>query len=165
MLLTDPSRLWYISSKMHARGRRAMPRLIKAYIFVAFRAILPPEAILAGPVQLGHYALGVVIHPNVSIGINVKIWHNVTIAVSASPGAARRVVLGDEVEVGAGTVIISREDEDLQVVSGCRIGANSVVPRSLSQRGTYVTQPARAATPRVGVDQPVVSTPRPSAVG
>lgn len=143
MLLTDPAKLWFISTKLHARGNHIVPRVIKAYNFLVFRAVLPPEARLEEPVKLGHYALGVVIHPNVTLGRNVRIWHGVTIAVSASPGAQRRVHIGDNVEIGAGAVIISRETEDLEIADGSRIGANAVVPRSLSVSGTYVAERAK----------------------
>lgn len=143
MILIDPSRLWFLSSRLHRSGHRLPARLIKAYVFAVFRAILPPEALLEEPVRLGHYASNVVVHPCVTLGREVRLWHNVTIAVSGPTDGDRRIIVRDRVTLGTGVVVISREDEDLEICADVRVGAGSVVTRSISVPGTYVGSPAK----------------------
>lgn len=143
MFLTDPSRIWYRATLLHRRGARRRARLLKGYLFLAFRAVLPPEATLAGPVALGHYGLGIVVHPNVVIGERVRLWHRVTLAVSDSPGSDTRIVIGDDCEIGTGAVVVTRLRENLSVASGVSIGANAVVTRSIEAPGSYAGIPAR----------------------
>lgn len=143
-MLTDPSKLWFLSTRLHKRGWRRLARFIKAYNYLAFRAILPPEANLAEPVRLGHFGLNVVVHPNVAIGRRVHLWHNVTISASDSPGTATRVSIGDDVTIGAGAAIVSRERQSLHICSDVAIGANCVVTRDLLTPGSYGGVPAVA---------------------
>jgi len=146
VILTDPSRLWFSAHRLYVRGSRVLPRIIKAYLFVVFRAVLPPEAVQEGPVSLGHRGMNVVVHPNVKFGSNVHLWHGVTLAVSAPPGSSRAIRIGDDVTIGAGTVVVSRETEDLEIPAGTRIGANGLVVRSLPCPGTYVSAPSKLVT-------------------
>lgn len=142
MLLTDPGRLWLLSTKYYREGKRRRARLIKAYLFFVFRTVLPPEADIAGIPALGHWAMNIVVHPNVSLGRNVIIWHGVTLSVSDSPGTASRLTIGDRVEIGTGAVITTPLRDSLSICSDVKIGANSVVTRSISVPGTYVGAPA-----------------------
>lgn len=142
MILADPGRLWFLSTRLHVRGWRRTARLLKAYNFLVFHAVLPPEARLVEPVTLGHFGLNIVVHPNVSIGKRVHIWHGVTIAVSDSPGSSSRVTLDSDITIGTGAVIVSREKQSMHICSGVKIGANSVVSRSIAIPGTYLGRPA-----------------------
>jgi serine acetyltransferase len=142
MLLRDPSRLWFLSTRLYKKGWTRCARAIKAYNYFVFRAILPPEAELLEPVRLGHFGLNIVIHPNVSIGRRVHLWHSVTISASDSPGSATRVIIGDDVSIGAGAAIISRERQSLRICSSVVLGANCVVTRDLIAPGSYGGVPA-----------------------
>lgn len=146
MLIFDPARLWLLSSRMWQCGKRRRARLIKAYIFIAFRAALPPEAMLAGAPRLGHWAMNIVVHPNVTVGRDVMIWHNVTLSVSDSPGTSSRLTIGNSVEIGTGAVIITPLRGSLTVCDNVVIGANSVVTNSIIEAGTYVGAPAKLVT-------------------
>lgn len=143
MILSDPSRLWYVSTRWHQRGWKRRARAIKAYNFLLFNAVLPPEAQLEAPVSLGHFGLGVVVHPNVTIGKDVMLWHGVTLSVGDSPGSETRLILGDSIVVGAGAQIIGRERQTLRVGDDVRIGANAVVTSNCVAAGVYVGVPAR----------------------
>ena len=139
----SPVLLWRASIFCHQHGARLFARMLKGVNFLLFRAVLPPEVRLGNRVALGHYGLNVVVHPNVDIGDDVRLWHNVTIAVSDSPGSATRITIGDRVTIGAGAVIVSRERSPLNIASDINVGANAVVARSLGESGTYVGIPAR----------------------
>lgn len=142
MFLTQPNRLWLLSTRYYREGRHRRARLIKAYLFLFFRAVLPPEAVLAGLPALGHFAMNIVVHPNVSLGREVVLWHGVTLSVSDSPGTTSRLTIGDRVEIGAGAVVITPLRDSLFICNDVRIGANSVVTRSINEPGTYAGAPA-----------------------
>jgi serine acetyltransferase len=149
-LLLDPGRLWLLSTRLWQQGKRRRARLVKAYVFVTFRAALPPEAILRGPVGLGHWAMNVVVHPNTTIGRNVMIWHGVTLSVSDTPGTDARLEIGDNVTIGTGAVIVTPLRGGLTICDHVAIGANSVVSRSITEPGTYVGAPATRVDKRTG---------------
>lgn len=143
MFLTDPSRVWFASTKLHAKGRKRLARLLKLYNYLVFKAVLAPEANLLEPVILGHYGLGIVVHPNVTFGRNVRIWHSVTLSVTDSPGTKTRLEVGDNVEFGAGSVVVTRYKESCSICSDVRIGANSVVTRDILHPGSYAGSPVK----------------------
>ncbi|QSR16204.1 oligosaccharide flippase family protein [Novosphingobium sp. KA1] len=143
IMLFDPPRLWLLSTKLYQNGKPRSARIIKAYLFFIFRAVLPPEAVLRGKPELGHWAMNIVVHPNVTIGEDVMIWHGVTLSVSDSPQAPSRLVIGDRVVIGAGTVIVTPFHSGLTICNDVKIGANSVVSRSITEPGTYVGAPAK----------------------
>lgn len=71
----NPATLWWWSCRAYRRRLTVVARLLKALNFVLFKAILPYEADIQRDIHLDHYALGVVMHPNVSIGHRVRIYH------------------------------------------------------------------------------------------
>lgn len=142
MLLTDPARLWLISTQYHHQGKFRRARLIKGYLFICFRAILPPEANLSAIPSLGHWATNIVVHPNVTLGRDVMIWHNVTLSVSDSPGTTSRLTVGNRVTIGTGAVVVTPLRGSLTICDDVAIGANSVVSRSITEPGTYAGAPA-----------------------
>lgn len=138
----NPERLWAISRALHARGLRLPARAIKAVNDLVFHAILPPEAKVGENVELGHHGSQVVIHPNVVIGDNVRIWHGVTLAVAAPIGSEFRLIIEDDVMIGAGSVVITRERQSMTIGRGAVIGANSVVTRDVPEGVVVAGNPA-----------------------
>jgi serine O-acetyltransferase len=142
-----PELIWAASRKFHSRGSNIRARISKALVFLLFRAVLPPEAIVGSRLRLGHWGMNVVVHPSVTIGSDVTIWHGVTIAVSDKIESSSRIIIGDRVSIGAGAVIVSRTGEGLVVCDDVTIGANAVVTRDIKLAGTYVGIPAKRVTP------------------
>ncbi len=140
----SPVRLWYISTKLYARGYELPAKLIKLLIYFVYHAVLPYQAIIERDVQLEHYGLGVVIHPNVTLGHGVRIFQHVTIATRTWVGSPARIVVEDNVLIGAGAVIISRPDEGMVIGQGSSVGANAVVTKDVPANAVMV---GVAATP------------------
>ena len=81
--------------------------------------------------MLDHYGLGVVIHPNVTIGDRVRIYHGVTLAAETWVGSEHRIVVGDDVMIGAGAMVVARTNTSLHIGNGARIEAGAVVTKDV----------------------------------
>lgn len=136
------SRAWMASCRLHARRWRRLARLMKALNFFAFRALLPPEAILGEDLRMKHYGLGVVVHPNVTIGDRVTIYHQVTIAGESWIGSPHRVVIGNDVVLGVGAKLIPRADQGLLIGDNAIVGAGAVVTSNVPASHIAVGVPA-----------------------
>lgn len=137
-----PERIWLASIRMHRRGRHRVARVLKAVNALVYSTALPPEADVADDVTLWHHGLGVVIHPDTTIGRGVEIAQGVTIAAgSAEPGAGLGVTVEDGVTIGAGACIIPKEGFGLTLGRGCVVGANAVVTKDVPA-GSVAVGPA-----------------------
>ena len=135
----SPERLWLFSTALNRRGHRSLARVVKAVNAAIYHNSLPPEASISPDIRLGHHGFGTVIHPNVEIGRRVKIWQNVTIATRAGLKSPVRIVIGDDVSIGANAVVISPARDDLRIGRGARIGAGAVVTDDVPAEATVVS--------------------------
>ena len=67
--------------------------------------------------MLEHLALGVIIHPQVEIGSNCRIYHHVTLASESFLGSLFKIVLGNDVTIGAHSIVVGRSNTSLQLVT------------------------------------------------
>ncbi len=139
----NPVTLWRWSRAAYRRKIPFVPRGLKAMIFLVYHAVLPCEAVVGRDLMLDHYGLGVVIHPNVTIGNRVRIYHGVTLAAETWVGSEHRIFVGDDVLIGTGAIIIARSDTGLKIGNGARIGAGAVVTKDVAPGTTVVGSPAR----------------------
>lgn len=136
-----PEKLWLISVKLHRKGLRRAARVVKAINALLYSNALPPEANVADDVALWHHGLGVVIHPDTTVGRRVRIAHGVTIAAGAGhANSGLGVVIENDVSIGAGACIIPKEGYGLTLGAGCIVGANAVVTRDV-EPGVVVVGP------------------------
>jgi len=135
-------RLWRCSSFLHRHGYRRLGRVVQRLNGFLHHNDLGAARLGPG-VWLGHRGLGVVVHDNVVLGARVRLWHNVTLAVRAKPGSEHRIVIGDDVMIGANAVVITPRFTSLHIGPGARIGAGAVVVTNVAPGATVVGTPAR----------------------
>jgi serine O-acetyltransferase len=148
----DPVRLWRLSAALHRRGHRRLALLVKHFTFLLYHNSLAPEAQFSPDIRFGHHGFGTVIHSNVVIGKRVWIWHNVTIAVRAGHKDPQRIIIEDDVKIGANSVIISSAGRSLRIGRGARIGAGALVVRDVPPGATVVSAPARVVESPQGAE-------------
>lgn len=146
-----PEGIWKLSSDLYARGHRWVPNLLKLTNYFVFRALLPPEVRVGTNLRLEHWALGVVIHPQVEIGNDCRIYHHVTLAAETWIGSPFRIILGNNVTIGAHTIIVARANTTLTIGSGAYIGAGSVLTRDVPPHELWAGNPARKLKDRASV--------------
>jgi serine O-acetyltransferase len=145
--MLSPERLWLLSISLQQRGHRRLATLVRNVNSALFHNSLPPGASVSPDIELGHHGLGIVVHPNVEIGRRVKIWHNVTIATRAGSKSPYKIVIEDDVKIGANAVVISPHRGDLRIGRGARIGAGAVVSRDVPAGSTVVNAPVQVLGP------------------
>jgi serine O-acetyltransferase len=138
-----PVRLWRLSTALRSHGLRRTAQWVKKLNSALYHNSLAPGAVVSPDLRFGHHGFGTMIHSNVVIGERVKIWHNVTIAVRASAKSSHRIIIEDDVRIGANSVIISPYEGSLRIGRGARIGAGAVVSRDVPAGATVISAPPR----------------------
>jgi len=107
-----------------------------------------------GPVELAHGAVGLVVHAATRIGRRVILMPGVVVGRADSwipPDTVAhlggRVVIGDDVTLGAGAKVLFSAGQELIVADGSVVGANAVLRESTGPYEIWAGIPAR----RVGV--------------
>lgn len=111
--------------------------LIRAIMRVIFACDIPYKTKIGKGTLFPHHALGIVIHPDATIGENCTIEQNVTIG-----GRSQIMVLpkiGNDLMIGAGAVIIG----PVSIGDHAQIGAGAVVVKDVPEGGIAVGVPAR----------------------
>jgi serine O-acetyltransferase len=139
----SPERLWRLSAALRRRGHRRLALLVKKVNSMIYHNSLAPGVDFSPDISFGHHGFGTVIHSNVVIGKRVRIMHNVTIAVHAETASPQRIVIEDDVNIGANSVIIASKDKSLRIGRGARIGAGAVVAQDVPPGATVISAPSR----------------------
>jgi serine O-acetyltransferase len=139
----SPERLWRVSAWLRRKGLRRPALLIKKLNSVIYHNSLAPGASFSPDIRFGHHGFGTMVHSNVVIGQRVKIWHNVTLAVRAATGSPHRIVIEDDVTIGANAVVVTPHEGSIHIGQGARIGAGAVVTQDVPAGATVVSAPVR----------------------
>jgi serine O-acetyltransferase len=143
----SPERLWLLSIALRRGGHRRAALLIKKLNSTLYHNSLAPGASVSPDIRFGHHGFGTIIHSNVVIGRRVRIWHNVTLAVRAATGSPHRIVIEDDVMIGASAVVVTPYEASLRIGRGARIGAGAVVTHDVPPGATVVSAPPRVLLP------------------
>ena len=87
---------------------------------------------------IGHFG-GIVVNPNLVIGRNCNISHQVTLGVANRGERKGCPVIGDNVYIGPGAKVIGR----VSVGNNAAIGANCVVTKDVPENGVVVGVPGK----------------------
>lgn len=129
-----------------------MPVTVPAWIWLSLCmcAEIPGSAEIGPGLRLPHGGRCVLIHPDCRIGARATIFHGVTIG---QRGPGRPPVLGDDVYVGTGALLLG----PITVGDGAKIGAGAVVVSDVGpgerrvgmpQASCEGSRPARAGVAR-----------------
>lgn len=72
-----------------------------------------------------------------SIGENCSVWHNVTLGKKTTQPVDDRPIIGDNVSVCTGAIVVG----DIKIADGVTIGAGSVVVDSIHNKNAVVVGP------------------------
>lgn len=143
MRLHSPELLWKWSRDLHRRGWKRAARVVKTLNFALHKCLLPAEAAVGDGVILEHYALGVVMHPQVRIGNRCRVYHHVTLAGETWIGSPHFITLEDDVTIGAHSIIVARPNTSLTIGRRSVLGAGSVLTKSIPPDEIWAGNPAR----------------------
>jgi len=113
-----------------------IPRLLSQLIRFLTGIEIHPGADLGGGFFIDH-GMGVVIGETTISGKNTTIYQGVTLGGTGKDRGKRHPTLGDDVIVGAGAKVLG----NIQIGSGVRVGAGSVVVQSVPDNCTVVGVP------------------------
>ena len=143
MRLTTAEHLWAFSRSLYRKGHPLPARVVKSINWMIHKCLLPFEAEVGEGIVLEHYALGIVIHPQVTIGKNCRIYHHVTLAAESAIGSPHRIILEDGVTIGAHSIVVARSNSSLRIGENSTLGAGSVLVRDIPSHEVWAGNPAR----------------------
>ena len=138
-----PEVLWALSRQLHTRGFVGLARGVKAVNWMVHTCLLAAEVKVGAGVMLEHLALGVIIHPQVEIGSNCRIYHHVTLASESYLGSPFKIVLGKGVTIGAHSIVVGRSNTSLTIGDGSFLGAGAVLTKNIPPGEVWAGNPAK----------------------
>jgi serine acetyltransferase len=143
---------WYRLAHLCRRTETPFPRLLERIIDRLYRmmtswvlgAEIHPD-VSAGPRLRMYHAHNIVLHPDVVVGSDCVLRAGVCIGTTTDSngvsGPAPRI--GDHVDIGVGALVIG----DVAIGDRVRIGAGAVVVKDVPADVTVAGNPARVLTP------------------
>ncbi len=120
------------------RGFLLLPRLISQLCRLLTGIEIHPGAKIGKAFFVDH-GMGVVIGETTEIGDNVTIYQGVTLGGTGKEKGKRHPTIGDNVVIGTGAKVLG----PIEISSGVRIGAGSVVLNNVPPGSTVVGIPGR----------------------
>ncbi|MFQ5508871.1 MAG: serine O-acetyltransferase [Leptospirillia bacterium] len=127
-----------IAHSLLSAGVPILPRLISQLSRLLTGIEIHPGAEI-GPAFFIDHGMGVVIGETTRIGHHVTLYQGVTLGGTGKARGKRHPTLGNHVVVGAGAKVLG----DIEVGDNVKVGANSVVLKSVPENCTVVGIPGR----------------------
>ncbi len=132
---------WRIVSFLHKHDSTLLKKLahrINRKLIQKYHTEIHPGTQIGSGLTVSHF-LSVVINECAVIGCNFKIRQNSTIGISGRPVSATpaHIIIGDNVEVGAGTCIIG---DALIIGNNVTIGAMSFINKNIPDNSVVFTE-------------------------
>jgi serine O-acetyltransferase len=144
----SPARLWLLSISLRQRGHPRLALFVKRINAMLYHNSLSISASVAPDINFEHHAFGVMVHDNVVIGPRVSMWHHVTLTVRGHVNAPAKLIIEEDVKIGAHAIVVTPIGKDLRIGRAARIGAGAVVTHDVPAGATVVSPPARVLTHR-----------------
>lgn len=130
---------WQARGGVEGRVMRRYWALVHRFWSVMCQCDIPLNTQIGGGFFL-HHANGVVIHPDVVIGVNCMLLNQVTLGAGRANAEGRYVpVIGGHVDIAAGARIVG----GITIGDHAQIGLNAVVLQDVPPGGIAVGVPAR----------------------
>jgi serine O-acetyltransferase len=126
------------SNWLWRHGRTLLARVCSAVTLRLTGVDIHPAALL-GPGLFIDHATGVVIGETAEIGVDVTIYHGVTLGGTSLEHGKRHPTVGDRVTIGAGAKVLG----PITIGHDSRIGANAVVVKPVPPDSVVVGVPGR----------------------
>lgn len=110
---------------------------IRGMMRIIFACDIPYKTKIGKNVEFPHHALGIVIHPDATIGDYCKIEQNVTIG--GRSGITLLPKIGNNVLIGAGAIVIG----PVVIGNNAQIGAGAVVVKDIPDNCVAIGVPAK----------------------
>ena len=140
------ARFTYLSIRAWSRFKNggSIAQLLKNICRVIYSCDISFKIQVGQNLRLPHQGLGVVIGPEAVIGDNVTIYQNVTPGAKDNGGQYSAPEIGDNVTIGAGSVILG----GIKIGPNVKVGANSVVLDDVPADCVVAGVPARIVKTR-----------------
>lgn len=132
-----PIKIYHISRFFFLHKMSLLSQLIDWTNRFLFGCFCPGSAVIGKNTNLGYWGSSVVIHKNAIIGKNCMIAQGVTIGRNF--GDKKVPIIGDDVYIGAGSVVFG----EITIGNNVIIGANSVINKSIPDNCTVAGNPFR----------------------
>jgi len=138
-----------VGHKLHRAGFTLLARVLSQLIRAATGIEIHPGAQIGRRCFIDH-GMGVVIGETTEIGDDVLMYQGVTLGGTGKEKGKRHPTIGNNVVIGTGAKILG----NITIGSHTKIGAGSVVVRSVPEHSTVVGVPGRVVRSRAvgGVD-------------
>lgn len=135
--MSAPIRIYRIGNFFYRRGLPFIGLFMSYLNRLLFATWIPSSAAIGSNFVVGYGGLGIVIHSNTQIGDNCLVAQNVTIGRNF--GDKKVPVIGNDVYIGAGSVVFG----EITVGNNVIIGSNALVNKNIPNNCTVVGNPMR----------------------
>ena len=136
-----------VAHKLYGQGLNLLARLISQFSRALTGIEIHPGATIGRRFFIDH-GMGVVIGETSEIGDDVLLYQNVTLGGTGKERGKRHPTIGNNVVIGTGAKVLG----NIRIGNYVKVGAGSVVIRSVPDYSTVVGIPGRVVRARMDVE-------------